>query len=164
MCRAQRHHTQNWNHQWPSERLDGGVAIGSPMVIRALSTHLLDTNLVQKPGSTPSPLDSENLSGVAKQNHRQSIISQQVSQQSTFFGCLKNIKISAKSLVVNVSRMPTAVGEEDDWLVWKIFVWKKVPMLFCHQQTHKQNHQNHQNLIYRNIVLISRSGPHLPDL
>lgn len=42
------------------------MATGSPVVIRVLSTHLLDTNLVQKPGSTPSPLDSENLSAVAK--------------------------------------------------------------------------------------------------
>lgn len=56
---------QNWNHQWPSARLDGSVAPGSPAVIRVLSTHLLRTNLAQKPGSTPSR--SENLSGEAKQ-------------------------------------------------------------------------------------------------
>lgn len=53
-----------------------------------------------------------------KQNHRQSIILQQLSQQSTSFRCLKNIKMTAKSLVVNVSRIPTVVGEDE----WKIFV------------------------------------------
>lgn len=36
-----------------------GVATSSPVVIRVLSAHLLDTNLVQKPGRTPSPPDWE---------------------------------------------------------------------------------------------------------
>lgn len=87
---------QNWNHQWPSVTLDGAVAIGSPVVIRALSSHLLRTNPFTKTWKLSQSLRLQEFEDGSKTKPQ--TIHHLTASFSTFFGSLKKTKIREWSL------------------------------------------------------------------
>lgn len=115
---------QNWNHQWPSAGLDGGVAIGSPDVIRARHQSCMKTwkcsqfLRLWKYGS-----------GTKNRTTKQSIIFF-FFQPSNFIGSLKQKNISDWSGNTPMSWMPIVLKEQEmTWIyaIWRRFVfWKKV--------------------------------------